>query len=67
MKTLIRIVFLTLLSTSLFAQINLKDATETAKIAIGLIQPTDIQLVTADVDLDGRIMIILYRLYRTLG
>lgn len=56
MKTLIKIVFLTLLSTNLFAQINLKDANETAKIAVGLVAPDSIQAVTADVDMDGRIL-----------
>ena len=45
------------LSTQVFGQqINMKDATETAKIAVGLVTPDNIQIIVADVDLDGRIL-----------
>jgi len=34
----------------------MRDAKETARIAVGLVIPDSVQIVTADVDMDGRIL-----------
>ena len=51
------VLFFLLLATQLFGQqINMRDAKETARIAVGLVIPDSVQIVTADVDMDGRIL-----------